>query len=272
MSRRSWCFLAPAIAMILATPGASAYAQGYSPLTQINRRNVHRLQLVAEPPPPPQLQVDPGDSDDAASDGTSVFSMSPAGILWEHDRRTGAYRAAYDLGYQNMLTLDPLTGAVTQRSQAVSRGSTRPLSCPGPQGFKSRRAMAFHPTTHALFVPLTLHCNEDGHDQFHPSWPEGLGEFVAIDVRTGRMLWRHRTRAAMTSGALTTGGGVAVVGDSDGNVYIHDVANGKILYRTQLPGAVDGFPTTYAVRGRQYLALSTITGSVQVFALPEGTQ
>jgi alcohol dehydrogenase (cytochrome c) len=36
---------------------------------------------------------------------------------------------------------------------------------------------------------------------------------------------------------------------------VHDAATGKILYSTRLPSSVTGFPITYAVGGRQYLAV-----------------
>jgi hypothetical protein len=69
------------------------------------------------------------------------------------------------------------------------------------------------------------------------------------------VIWRHRTRTSISSSALTTGGGLAVVGDADRYLYIHDAATGKILYQTRLPSAPKGFPMTYAVRGKQYLAI-----------------
>src|SRR5262249_25653271 len=97
--------------------------------------------------------------------------------------------------------------------------------------------------------------------QFHPESPEGLGEFVSMDMKTGKINWRHRTRTPMDSSVLTTGGGLAVVGDWDRNYYIADVAIGKILFQTRMTTTTDGFPITYSVRGRQYIALPVGTGS-----------
>ena len=70
----------------------------------------------------------------------------------------------------------------------------------------------------------------------------------------------------MSSSALTTGGGLAVVGDANRNLYIHDVMTGTILYHTRLPNAVGGFPITYAVAGRQYLAIPASTGNAAGWA------
>jgi alcohol dehydrogenase (cytochrome c) len=88
----------------------------------------------------------------------------------------------------------------------------------------------------------------------HPKSPDALGELLAMDIR-GKVLWRHRTRTPMTSAALTTGGGLVVVGDWDRNLYINDVKTGQVLFHMRMPNGVQGFPITYAVRGRQYLAV-----------------
>ena len=98
----------------------------------------------------------------------------------------------------------------------------------------------------------------------HPDSADGMGEFNAIDIKTGRILWRHRTPTPLTSAALTTGGGLVVTGDWDRNVYVHDAATGKILLQARMPSAVQGFPVTYAVKGKQYLAIPFGTGSPRV--------
>ena len=46
-----------------------------------------------------------------------------------------------------------------------------------------------------------------------------------------------------------------VVGDWDRNLYVHDAATGEILFQTRLPSSVTGYPITYAVDGKQYLAV-----------------
>jgi alcohol dehydrogenase (cytochrome c) len=82
-------------------------------------------------------------------------------------------------------------------------------------------------------------------------------------------------RSAPSISALTTAGGIAVTGDTDRNLYVHDTATGRVLFQTRLPAPLDGSPITYAVRGRQYLAVGTRgTGrrpgnALYVFALPD---
>jgi alcohol dehydrogenase (cytochrome c) len=211
---------------------------------------------------------------------TSVFSMGKLAILWELDRKSGAFLSAHDLGYQTLVSsIDPKTGKVTYRPDAIPKSGVEVQWCPSTAGFKSWRAMAYHPDTQAFYLPLNLNCERglfadpaprvEGRagtngvrrvNQFHPESPDGLGEFAAMDMKTGRVLWRHRTRTPMNTAALTTGGGLAIVGDWDRYLYIHDAATGKILFQTRMPTSVQGFPITYAVRGRQYLAVPVGTG------------
>jgi len=213
---------------------------------------------------------------------SSVFSMGKIGILWELDRRTGAFRAAHDLGYQDQGTIDPKTGQLTYFPGRLPQPGVPISFCPGVSGFKTWRAMAYHPQTQAVYVPLLLWCTSgvpapasterivggrgasgfrNSKSSFHPKSPDDLGEFAAMDIKTGKVLWRHRTRTPPTTSALTTGGGLVVVGNYDRTLYIYDAANGNILYQTRLPGPAVGSPTTYAVGGRQYLAIPLGTGS-----------
>jgi alcohol dehydrogenase (cytochrome c) len=212
-------------------------------------------------------------------DRPSVFTMGKLAILWELDRKTGAFRHAHDLGYQNLLEVDPRTGVVTYRADKLPKSAADDLSfCPSTSGFKSLRAMAYHPQTQAFYIPLNLTCEvgsfgavprvEGGggsgrgrrKNLIHPESPDGLGEFLAMSARTGRILWRHRTRTPPTSSALTTAGGLVIVGDWDRYLRAYDVATGKVLFETRLPTAVQGYPISYAVNGRQYIAVPVGTG------------
>jgi alcohol dehydrogenase (cytochrome c) len=82
-----------------------------------------------------------------------------------------------------------------------------------------------------------------------------LGEFQAVDIKSGRTLWRHRVSSPMNTAALTTAGGLVFAGDWDRHVYAYDASTGKILWQTRLPTSAQGFPITYAAKGKQYVAL-----------------
>ena len=203
----------------------------------------------------------------------SVFSMGKLAILWELDRATGAFVKAVDLGYQNLVDVDARTGALAYREGMVSDVGETLYFCPSTGGFKSLRAMAYHPGAGALYVPLNLHCETAAFgpverraggggtggvrgrlNHFHPDAPEQLGEFQALDIRTGETLWKHRRRAPYNTAALTTAGGLVFVGDWDRHVFAYDAASGEQLWRSRLTTMANGYPITYAVDGVQYVA------------------
>jgi PQQ-dependent dehydrogenase (methanol/ethanol family) len=212
---------------------------------------------------------------------SSVFTMGKLGILWELDRKTGAFVRARDLRYQNVLDVDPQTGKATYRPNMIPKPGVELEFCPSSSGFKSLRAMAYHPDTQAFYIPLNLSCErgtfsnvervEGGggagggrrRNLMHPESPDGIGELLALHARTGEILWRHRTRTPPSTATLTTAGGLVVVGDWDRYLYVHDATTGRILFQTRLPTSVQGFPITYAVAGRQYLAVPAGTGGGQ---------
>jgi alcohol dehydrogenase (cytochrome c) len=59
---------------------------------------------------------------------------------------------------------------------------------------------------------------------------------------------------------LSTAGDVAFVGDLDRTFKAVDVKSGKILWSTRLATSVQGFPITFSVDGRQYVAVTTGLG------------
>jgi alcohol dehydrogenase (cytochrome c) len=221
---------------------------------------------------------------------SSVFTMGKLGILWELDRQTGRFLNARDLGYQNLIDVDPKTGKATYRPNTIPQPGVELSFCPSRSGFKSLRAMAYHPETEAFYIPLNLSCetgtftdvkHEEGaggsgggrrKNRRHPESPDGIGEFLALNARTGAILWRNRTEAQPNTAALTTAGGLVVVGDWDRNLFVYDVTTGKTLYRTRLSTSVQGFPITYAVDGRQFLAVPAGTGGGQwITTIPADT-
>jgi alcohol dehydrogenase (cytochrome c) len=97
-------------------------------------------------------------------------------------------------------------------------------------------------------------------DYKYPQSGGNLGEFLAMDVRSGKVLWRHRTPSPSNSAALATAGGLVIGGDWDRHMYAYDAATGKILWQTRLLTSPQGFPITYLAKGKQYIAMPAGTG------------
>jgi glucose dehydrogenase len=203
----------------------------------------------------------------------SLFKMGKLGILWQLDRTTGEFVHASDLGYQTILEVNPQTGKVFYRADKIPQLGVEVDMCPSTAGFKSWRAMAFSPQTGALYIPMNLNCEKATfgpmekiagrggsgpvrrRDYKHPDSGGNLGEFLAMDAASGKVLWRHRTASPSNTAALTTAGGLVFGGDWDRHMYAYDAANGKILWQTRLPTSAQGFPVTYLAKGKQYVAM-----------------
>ena len=88
----------------------------------------------------------------------SLFKMGKLGILWEIDRRTGAFVAAHDLGYQTLVDVDPETGETTYRPEMIPEPGEELEFCPDFQGIRNWRASAYHPGTGMLYIPIHPTC------------------------------------------------------------------------------------------------------------------
>jgi len=85
-----------------------------------------------------------------------------------------------------------------------------------------------------------------------------VGAVWAISAETGETAWVHEQRAA-TMSLVATGGGLVFGGDVNGRFRAFDQETGEVLWEVNLGSSVSGFPITYAVDGRQYVAVSTGT-------------
>ena len=83
-----------------------------------------------------------------------------------------------------------------------------------------------------------------------------VGTVFAVSVESGKKAWTHDERAAVT-GLLATGGDLIFGGDVGGGFRALDAETGAVLWETSLGAQVTGHPVTYAVGGKQYVAVST---------------
>lgn len=106
-----------------------------------------------------------------------------------------------------------------------------------------------------------------------PPW----GTLSAIDLNTGDYRWRvtlgeHAALAArgmrstgteLYGGPIVTRGGVLFIAASqDAKFRAFDTSNGRLLWETTLPAPGFATPSTYAVRGRQYVVIAAGGGKL----------
>jgi len=98
--------------------------------------------------------------------------------------------------------------------------------------------------------------------------PESQG-IAAFDPETMKVMWKFEVKeASLTAGVLATGGGVVFASSHEGNLIALDAKTGKALWHFSAGGNVAGSPISYAINGKQYIAVSTAQVLFS-FALPE---
>ncbi|MAJ54982.1 MAG: pyrrolo-quinoline quinone, partial [Gammaproteobacteria bacterium TMED107] len=207
----------------------------------------------------------------------SLFKIGKLGILWQLDRISGEYINATDLGYQNIVSLNRNTGEVRYRDGMIPRIGEQLDMCPSTSGFKSWRAMSYDPTLSMLFIPITLNCELATFGPVermlggggtgpvrrintpHPDAGDALGEILAVSIPDGNVVWRYRSRSTVNTATLTTAGGLVFAGDFDRYFYAIDSKTGEKLWQTRASTSAQGFPISYAVDGKQYIAMPAAT-------------
>ena len=205
------------------------------------------------------------------------------GVVYTLDRRTGEFLWARPTVYQNVISnIDGNTGEVTVNGEVTfSAINQSRFVCPGSTGGKNWPAGAYSPLTNTMYFPLQNLCNTatTNTDKRDPSKVYGLsmeqklapgtdkvGTVYAISVETGRTAWKFEQRAGTLSLAAT-GGGLVFGGDDNGRFRALDDKTGKVLWETNLGAPVSGFPISFAVAGKQYVAVSTGASLVSSSAL-----
>jgi PQQ-dependent dehydrogenase (methanol/ethanol family) len=92
---------------------------------------------------------------------------------------------------------------------------------------------------------------------------------MAIDTKTGSVMWEYPTyRFSMGAGALATDSGLVFLATGDGNLIALEAKTGKSIWHFQTGGTIASSPISYAVEGKQYVAISA-GNAVYSFALPD---
>jgi alcohol dehydrogenase (cytochrome c) len=87
-----------------------------------------------------------------------------------------------------------------------------------------------------------------------------VGKLAAFDVRTMEQKWQFTQRPEWLTGVMTTDGGLTFVGDLDRTFHAFDTQTGKELWKTRLGTSSQGFPISFSVNGKQYIAVPSGLG------------
>lgn len=219
-----------------------------------------------------RVLVDHGDSKD-------LLTIGKVGILWKLNRITGKYEDSAQTVFQNVFDkIDPKTGEPTYRKDILnSKVGDWLSSCPGPAGGHDWPATSYDPKADLMVIPLHQSCvmmraepmekklgvggNAGSQLLFEMPGTDGnLGKLAAYNTRTMKPVWSFQQKSPFLTSVLTTGGGVGFVGDYDRRVRAFETATGKTLWKTRLPTGAQGHIISYAVDGKQYIAVEAGLG------------
>ncbi len=195
------------------------------------------------------------------------------GVVYTLDRATGEFLWARSTVEQNVVQeIDGLSGQVTVNPETlyVEVGQTN-FVCPTPLGGKNWPSGTYSPLRNTMYFPLQNTCMMQtamlsrpdpddlygirGQNQISGDG-ENLGSLHAISAETGETVWRYAQRAAMVS-LVSTAGGLIFSGDANGRFRAFDDRTGDILWEINIGSPVTGYPMSFAVDGKQYVAVST---------------
>jgi alcohol dehydrogenase (cytochrome c) len=212
------------------------------------------------------------------------------GHFYVLDRLTGAFLSGTPFTYQNWNTGFDAKG----RPMPVPGSNSSPagsfLVYPSPGGATNYQAPSYSPITGWFYVAYS---QSGAHYVSAPQVPEKGKEYLgnapnratppvrgpndpaptagikAIDPETGKTVWDFTLfQGSLGNGVLATAGGVLFASSRDGNVIALDATTGKHLWHYQTGGTHTASPISYAIDGRQYVAL-TAGNVLYSFALPE---
>jgi len=197
------------------------------------------------------------------------------GVIYTLDRETGEFLWARPTVRQNVIdTIDGATGRVIDNPLTVfTEAMQSRLVCPSANGGKNFQAGAYSPRTGLMYYPLQNTCMEAtvgagerdasavygvelGPVIVTPGANGNVGTVFAISVESGATEWQHDQRAGVLS-LVATGGGLVFGGDVAGMFRAFDDTTGEVLWEIDLESPVSGYPISFAVDGKQYVAVAT---------------
>jgi lanthanide-dependent methanol dehydrogenase len=158
--------------------------------------------------------------------------------------------------------------------------------CPAALGSKDEQPAAYSPETQLFYVPTNHVCMD--YEPFKVSYTAGqpyvgatlsmypppgeshMGNFIAWDNRTGKIVWSNKEQFSVWSGALATAGGVVFYGTLEGYLKAVDAKTGKELYKFKTPSGIIGNVMTYEHDGKQYVAVLSGVGGWAGIGLAAG--
>ena len=200
------------------------------------------------------------------------------GFGYTLDRTNGALLVAekFDPAVNWATNVDMKTG----RPQVVAQYSTAKNGpdkntkgvCPAALGSKDEQPAAFNPKNNRFYIPTNHVCMD--YEPFKVDYVAGqpyvgatlsmfpapggthMGNLVAWDAGTGKIVQSKPEKFSVWSGVLVTAGGIACYGTLEGYLKCVDANDiNKELFKFKTPSGIIGDVFTYEHKGRQYIGV-----------------
>jgi PQQ-dependent dehydrogenase (methanol/ethanol family) len=212
--------------------------------------------------------------------------VGEGGGVFEIDRGTGQFLWATPFPYDDprflISNIDGKTGKVTINFDLVNKKpGEEHIIC--SYNTRSFWPTAFDPETNSLYVPYIDNCLDMTSAGVDPkqqrearkpvprpgSDPNALTAIGKINLSTGEIQRFNVGRSPSDGAALVTAGGLLFQGDLNRRFRAYDAATGQRLWESILGGSISVSTITYAVNGKQYVAVMTGNGLLDGVLLAE---
>jgi PQQ-dependent dehydrogenase (methanol/ethanol family) len=198
--------------------------------------------------------------------------VGEAGGVFALDRGTGEFLWANPFPFDDpnwvIADIDPKTGKTTINAKNFFlKPGDHHVVC--YWNTRSYWPTAYSPNTNSLYVPYIDNCRDmtlGGGDAGRGEWhvtprpgsdPNALTGLAKINLATGEMLRFNVGRTPTNGAVLATAGDLIFNGDMNRRFKAFDAVTGKKLWETVLGGNISVSTITYAVKGKQYVAVMT---------------
>jgi len=154
-------------------------------------------------------------------------------------------------------------------------GARAVKTCPPVRGATNWYSPAFSPITSLYYLMVVEDCGtyrkskQGGFGFLNDPADPGVKYLRALNLETGAVAWEIPQIGPVErnySGVLATAGGLVFYGESSGGFAAVDANKGSTLWHFEAGNTWKGSPMTYAIEGRQYVAVAS-GANILCFAL-----
>ena len=216
------------------------------------------------------------------------------GFFYVIDRETGKPLSAdkfVPVNWADRVDLKTGRPVIDPKARYDKSGSF--IASSGPWGAHNWHPMAFSPRTGLVYIPaqqIPSIYTPDGAFKYRPGLlnmglaePGKLpqekaaieamlqsfeGRLIAWDPVARKEMWRVPYKGPWNGGVLATGGDLVFQGDAEGLFHAYDARSGEQRWQFDAQQPIMAGPVSYAVNGRQYVAVMSGKGGAYNLAMP----